>query len=324
MRRYRYFLLLLLATMVAPMRTAFSAEKITVALPSKAFQFIIFPIARDRGYFSEEGIDVEIAFMQSAAGIQAMLADSAQFTGSGSSALIAVTKGNAPLKTVMAVNDKVLQWLMAPPQVSNIKELANKKIAVSGVASIATFMFKRVAPKFGLDAAKSVTFIAPGANNRVPALVSGAVDAALIGTEERYAAMDHGMKQLMFLGDHVKNSWGTIATTDQFVKDKPKVMAGFMRALVKALRVVHSDRKTAIATVVKFSGLKEELAGRMYDDLIGTFTKNGAVDAETQNNDLDIVRELVKVKKDVPIERAYDFSFVQNADKELTKANWKP
>jgi hypothetical protein len=42
-----------------------------------------------------------------------------------------------------------------------------------------------------------------------------------------------------------------------------------------------------------------------------------AVDAETQMNHLDIVRALVKVKKDVPIERVYDFSFAEEADQEL-------
>jgi hypothetical protein len=39
--------------------------------------------------------------------------------------------------------------------------------------------------------------------------------------------------------------------------------------------------------------------------VIGTFTTNGVVDEETQKNDLDIVREVLKVTKEVPIERAY-------------------
>jgi hypothetical protein len=40
--------------------------------------------------------------------------------------------------------------------------------------------------------------------------------------------------------------------------------------------------------------------------------------------DLDIVRESSKVTKEVPIERAYDFSFAKKADSELTQAGWKP
>ena len=66
------------------------------------------------------------------------------------------------------------------------------------------------------------------------------------------------------------------------------------------------------------------MAARTYDGMIGTFTANGVVDEETQKNDLAIVRDVLKVTKEVPIERAYDFSFAKKADTELTQAGWKP
>jgi NitT/TauT family transport system substrate-binding protein len=305
-------------------KPAFSLEKINVTLPSKSFQFIIFPIAKERGYMKEEGIDLNIVVMASTTGLQAVLAGEMDFTGSGSSALVAVTKGNAPLKTVLAVNDQVLQWLMARSQYGSLKELKNKKIAVTGVASVATFMLKKVAPKYGVDANKDLTFLALPPGQRLAALASGTVDAGLLSSEERFSALDQGMKEIMYLGKEVKNSWGTVATNDQFIKEKPKLMHGFMRALLKALRLVKQNREVAIDAIVKFSELKRELAARTYDDIIGTFTTNGVVDEETQKNDLDIVREVVKVTREVPIERAYDFSFAKKADEELTKAGWRP
>lgn len=307
-----------------PAKTVFSLEDIMVALPSKSFQFVIFPLAQERGYMKEEGIDLKIAVIRSTVGIQAVLSGEAQFTGSGSSALVAVTKGNAPLRTVLAVNDQVLQWLMVRPQYNSLEDLKNKKVAVSSVAAISTFMLKKIAPKYGLNANKELTFLAMGSSHRLAALLSGTVDAGLLGTEDRYAAMDQGMKQLMYLGKEVKNSWGTVATSERFINEKPELMAGVMRALLKALRLVKQDRNTAVKAIVEFSGLKQALAERTYDDIIGTFTTNGVVDEETQRNDLDIVAEIVKSKKKVPIERAYNFSFAAKADAELTKAGWKP
>jgi ABC-type nitrate/sulfonate/bicarbonate transport system substrate-binding protein len=315
---------LAVGSLLVPAGIALSLETITVALPSKSFQFVIFPLAQERGYMKEEGIDLKIAVMGSTIGIQAVLSGDAQFTGSGSSALVAVTKGDAPLRTVLAVNDRVLQWLMARPEYKSLEDLKNKKIAVSSVAAISTFMFKKVAPKYGLDANKEVTFLAMGASNRLASLLSGAVAAGMVGTEDRYAALDKGMKELMYLGKEVKNSWGTVAVSEVFINDKPKLMAGFMRALLKALRVVKQERETTIDAIATFSGIKKELAARTYDEIIGTFTANGIVDEETQRNDLDIVREIVKAKKEVPIERAYDFSFAAQADKELTRAGWRP
>jgi len=315
---------LLIALCLIRPQPAFALDKVNVTLPSKSFQFIIFPLAKERGYMKEEWIDLDIVVMASTPGLQAVLAGEMDFTGSGSSALVAVAQSNAPLKTVLAVNDQVLQWLMVRPQYSSFKDLKNKKVAVTGVAAVATFMLKKVAAKYGLDPNKDLTFLALPPGQRLAGLQSGVVDAGLLSSEERFAALDQGMKEILNLGKEVKNSWGTIATNDQLIKTKPKLMHGVMRALVKALRLVKQNREVAMGAMMKFSELDRELAARTYDGMIGTFTSNGIVDEETQQNDLDIVREVLKITKDVPIERAYDFSFAKKADAELTQAGWKP
>jgi ABC-type nitrate/sulfonate/bicarbonate transport system substrate-binding protein len=306
-----------------PAGAALALETITVALTSKAFQYVPVVIAQERGYMKEEGIDLKLAFMQNAPGLQALTANQVQFSGSGSSALVAISKGGAPLKTILAINDQVLQWVMVGPNITSLKDLKDKKVATTGVASIAAFMLRNILVKYGMDS-KDVVLIDPGPVNRVPSLLSGAVDAAIVSPEERYATLDQGMKDLMFIGKEVKNSWGTFATSDRFIKEQPKLMAGFARAVLKGLRIVRQDREGTIASVAKFSELDKTLATRMYDDLIGTFTKGGYVDEETQRNDLAIVKLVAEVNEVVPPQRAYDFSFVRQAEQQLNKQGWKP
>jgi len=310
------------ASLLIPTQRLFGDE-ITVALTSKAFQYVPLVIAQERGYMQEEGIDLKLAFMQNAPGLQALTANQVQFSGSGSSALVAISKGGAPLKTILAINDQVLQWVMVRPNITSLKDLKGKKVATTGVASIAAFMLRNILVKYGMDS-KDVVLIDPGPVNRVPSLLSGAVDAAIVSPEERYATLDQGMKDLMFIGKEVKNSWGTFATSDRFIKEQPKLMAGFARAVLKGLRVVRQDREGTIASVSKFSELDKTLATRMYDDLIGTFTKGGYVDEETQRNDLAIVKLVAEVNEIVPPQRAYDFSFVRQAEQQLNKQGWKP
>ena len=306
-----------------PAGAALALETITVALTSKAFQYVPVVIAQERGYMKEEGIDLKLAFMQNAPGLQALTANHVQFSGSGSSALVAISKGGAPLKTILAINDQVLQWVMVRPNITSLKDLKDKKVATTGVASIAAFMLRNILIKYGMDS-KDVVLIDPGPVNRVPSLLSGAVDAAIVSPEERYATLDQGMKDLMFIGKEVKNSWGTFATSDRFIKEQPKLMAGFARAVLKGLRIVRQDREGTIASVAKFSELDKTLVTRMYDDLIGTFTKGGYVDEETQRNDLAIVKLVAEVNEVVPPQRAYDFSFVRQAEQQLNKQGWKP
>src|SRR5258706_13506041 len=190
---------------------------------------------------------------------------------------------------------------MYRPDNGSFKELKNKKSAVTGVAAVATFMLKKVAPKYGLDANKDLTFLALPPGQRLAALQTGVVDAGLLSSEERFAALAQGMKEILYLGKELKNSWGTIATNDQFIKTKPKLMQGFTRALLTALRPVRHNREVAMDAMIKFSELDRELAARTYDSMIGTFTNNGVLEEETQKNDLDIVSEVLKVTKEIPI-----------------------
>src|SRR5262245_15362112 len=83
---------LLIGVLLLPGKFAFALDQINVTLPSKSFQFIIFPLARERGYMKDEGIDLNVVVMASTPGLQAVLAGEMDFTGSGSSALVAVTQ----------------------------------------------------------------------------------------------------------------------------------------------------------------------------------------------------------------------------------------
>ena len=112
-------LLSFLAPVFSATAPALALDTVTAALTSKAFQYVPLVIAQERGYMKEEGLDLKLVFMQNAAGLQALIANQVQFSGSGSSALVAISKGNAPLKTVLAFNDQVLQWLVARPNIKS-------------------------------------------------------------------------------------------------------------------------------------------------------------------------------------------------------------
>jgi ABC-type nitrate/sulfonate/bicarbonate transport system substrate-binding protein len=301
-----------------------SLQVVNVAIPAKSFQMAIYPIAQQKGYMKEEGIDQRVIYIAPTTSIQAMLGGDAHFTGAGSSALVSIARANTPLKVVVATNDRVLQWLVARPEITHPKDLKGKKIATTGVAAIATFMLKQVLTKNGLDGNKDVNYLDVGQGNQLTALLGGAFDAAILSVEQRYIALDKGMKEMFFFGNEVKNSWGTLATTDKLIKENPKMVGGFVRATLKALRYMRQDKEGTVSALLKFSGVSRQQAARLYDDLIGTFTRNGAVDDETQKNDLTIIRQVVNANENVPNAKAYDFSFALEADQQLTKAGWKP
>ena len=301
-----------------------SLQAVNMAIPSKSFQMVIYPLAQQKGYMREEGLDMRVIFIAPTTSIQAMLGGDVHFTGAGSSALVSVARGNVPLKVVAATNDRVLQWLVTKPDITSPKELKGKKIATTGVAAIATFMLKQVLTKHGLDGNKDVTYLDVGQGNQLSALLGGGLDAAILSVEQRYVGLDKGMREMFFMGNEVKNSWGTLATTDKLIKENPKMVGGFVRATLKALRYLRQDKEGTISAMTKFAGVSRQQATRVYEDIIGTFTRNGAVDEETQRNDLQIIRQVVNANDTIPNAKGYDFSFALEADQQLNKMGWKP
>lgn len=326
LQSYRWLALLAVFLLLAGANRAVYAQSqvINMAVPAKSFQMVIYPIAQAKGYMKDEGLDERVIFVAPTTSIQAMLGGDVHFTGAGSSALVSIARGNTPLKVVIATNDRVLQWLVTRPEIKNPKDLKGKKIATTGVAAIATFMLKQILTKHGLDGNKDVNYLDVGQGNQLTALLGGGFEAAVLSVEQRYVALDKGMHEMFFMGNEVKNSWGTLATSDKLIKENPKMVAGFVRATLKALRYVRQDREGTVAALLKFSGVSRQQASRLYDDLIGTFTRNGAVDEETQRNDLDIIRQVVNANETIQNSRAYDFSFALEADQQLNKAGWKP
>jgi len=80
--RGAFFVSLLMCCFVTP-APATALETISVALTSKALQYVFLPIAQDHGYMKEEGIDLKIVYMQNAPGLQALTAGNVQFSGFG-------------------------------------------------------------------------------------------------------------------------------------------------------------------------------------------------------------------------------------------------
>jgi len=297
---------------------------VNMAVPARSFQMVIYPIAQQKGYMKEEGLDERVIFVAPTTSIQAMLGGDVQFTGAGSSALVSVARGNTPLKVVVATNDRVLQWLVTKPEITKATDLKGKRIATTGVGALATFMVRQVLTKHGLDGNKDLNYLDVGQGNQLAALLGGGFDAAVLSVEQRYVALDKGMRELFFLGNEVKNSWGTLATTDKLVKENPKMVAGFVRATLKALRYIRQDKEGTIAEMLKFANVTRQQATRVYDDIIGTFTRSGSVDEETQRNDLNIIRQVTNGTETLANARGYDFSFALDADQQLNKAGWKP
>ena len=100
---------------------------------------------------------------------------------------------------------------------------------------------------FGLEPGRDVAVV-PLRGNRVAALESGAVDAALLGVPENIIAVDKGYNELLFLGDIVNFPQNGFSASVKKIQENPEEVYGMVRATLRGL-MFSSDNRNRNETI---------------------------------------------------------------------------
>ena len=220
-----------------------------------------FFMAQDKGYFKAEGLDVEIDQGEGSAASIPKVASGAYQAGFGDlNAVIdfsARRPADAPVAVFMIYNTPPFTIVVKQDSpIRSPKDLEGR--TVGGPANDAALrLFPAFARLAGVDASKvSISNMAP--NLREQMLMRGQVDAVFgFVTTVSFSARAMGLdptKELRFIryGEHGMDLYSNaVFFSRNFVKDNPKAVQGFLRALNRAVRDVLADPDAAIETVLK-------------------------------------------------------------------------
>lgn len=220
-----------------------------------------FFMAQDKGYFKAEGLDVEIDQGEGSAASIPKVASGAYQAGFGDlNAVIdfsARRPADAPLAVFMIYNTPPFTIVVKQDSpIRSPKDLEGR--TVGGPANDAALrLFPAFARLAGVDASKvSISNMAP--NLREQMLMRGQVDAVFgFVTTVSFSAKAMGLdptKELRFIryGEHGMDLYSNAVFFSRgFVKDNPKAVQGFLRALNRAMRDVIADPDAAIEAVLK-------------------------------------------------------------------------
>jgi NitT/TauT family transport system substrate-binding protein len=181
-RRALFFLSIVSVVVVSAKMNIFAAERsskptpVRIATVSRSTLDLPFFVARDRGFFREEGLEVEIILMRSNLTLQAMVARSIDFGTATGAAVNAIVNG-ADVRVVLAMSDKPLFDLIAHPSITRVQQLRGKKIGVGGIGSLSEIIIRQVLSANQIPP-DQVNFLQLGQNSLTyAALKSGLIDA---------------------------------------------------------------------------------------------------------------------------------------------------
>jgi len=301
-------LLLCLLTAVALAQDGRSVVKLHI--PGYSPNSLPFQIAEDQGFYKEQGITVETLRMKTGAGVQAMLAGSADVTQIlGLTLRGAISKG-APVKIVMVFNDRPLYRLLAKKTINRIAELKTKIIASTTPGASNDVLLKRVLEKHGLNPLKDLTVVYIGESTTLfQALVRGSVDAAVLNPPYNLLAKEAGFHDLAEFSDEVGALQGGVSMNEKFLKGRPEVARGFIRATWRGLNFFRTNRAGTLPIISKYMKVDRDMAQKIYDGSVDSLTNAGFVSEDFQRKVLEF--EFGRAD-DAMLQKAFDFSVVKS------------
>ena len=143
------FLVASLSLMPGVTKSAFSAERpgkpipVRVGIVSRSTLDMPFLVARERGFFREEGLEAELIFMRASLTVQAMLAGSIDFGTATGTAVSAAVNG-ADVRVVLAMSDTPSFDLIVQPGITSVQQLRGKKIGVAGIGGLTEILARQI------------------------------------------------------------------------------------------------------------------------------------------------------------------------------------
>jgi NitT/TauT family transport system substrate-binding protein len=307
---------------------AFALDHVKISYVVPTVNYGALFVAADKGYFAQEGLEVEIVQAGGGVATPALIAGDLQFSGSPSVALSADMKG-AKLKAIFVGSDQSGFQLWVQPDIKKLEDLKDKQIGIISRGDTTEIGMRYILAKRNLPADfLSYTPMGPGIA-RVAALQSGSFPGALIDTSQ-VAEMKQAQKMgklhlLIDLNKEVHMVFGGYATSDALINSNRSLVQRTVRALMKGLAVVRGDRASTVASLVKH-GASQEAAEQNYTDFADTMSPTAVTTDEDQALELKVRAQMLGIDPASlpPPATFFDFSFVKQAAAELKKENWRP
>jgi len=301
------------------------ARTVNVAVPTLSMVVIAFTAAKEKGYYQEEGLDVNLVVMRDTLGISALIggnADFASMSGAGFTAIL----GGMPLRFVFSSFFRPMFWLYAKPEFQDIKALKGKRIGVTGLGSGPDNLLRETLKRNGMEGGRDATILALGLPSTVAtALRAGTVDAGTISPPFNFMVKEAGFRELVsYLKEDFVELQGSILVNDKLFQSDPALVEKFVRGTLKGLRFARENKAATIAILLRYMKLKEDLAGQYYDQVRPIMTVDGTVSVELQKKYLEQALKVLAPKESPAVERIYNYSLARKINAELDAAGWKP
>lgn len=257
---------------VAPSAFAQGKTKFTYYFTPSSNVAPVF-LAKEKGYFDEVGLDVELA--QTPTGVRTVELLHLGQIQAGNVAAIVIINGIAKGLKVVAIQDNGGYDARNPQQallvkkdapINTIADLRGKRVAVNAFGAHGhVVMLAEVLPTAKLKK-EDVRFVEMSWPQMIPSLISGAIDVGLVWEPfVTTAPVDirnmSSLKETMPKGEYPQVGYASaiIAMNAEYVQKNPKIVAAWHQAYMKGLKHFRDNVEDGHAATAKYLKVSVEV-----------------------------------------------------------------
>jgi NitT/TauT family transport system substrate-binding protein len=282
-------------------------ERLVIALPVVTGVFVPHVLARDKGFFREEGFEVEFPVMRTNLVVTALSSGEADYNSMIGPSIPPILSGQ-PHRVIAGVVVKSTRQLMAVPEIQSMEQLRGKAIAVSTIGGGPYNSGLLAVEAFGMDPQRDVTWLALGGTaERLAAMQQGGAQASIFSGPDILRARSLGFHTILNLDQVAPLPESGLTTSLARIENDRDQVKRVLRALVRALQYVKADRDGSLPTFMDFLSASREEAEAFYDSVVWAFSDDGTVPERTLRYAIDAEKKQLNITEEVPFARVADF-----------------
>ena len=250
-------------------------------------------VAKEAGYFDEQGLDVTLSLVHAGAPILAALSSQdvpIAFAG-GQEIVNAIMKGS-DLEIVAGFADKLTDSIYSAPSITKPEQMKGGAVGVTGFGAISQVAGEIGLEKLGLRG--QVKFIATGGPPAtLAAIQTGKVQAGVFSPPQTFKASDEGLHLLIDVADvdtHVQTT--VVATSHAYAKAHPDVVLRYVRAAIEGAHRAVTDKQAGSAALAKYSNISDPtIVSKTWDYFKDKIGHDGVPSVQGIQGDINIAEE---------------------------------
>ena len=298
---------------------ASGSQKLKITYASLTGAYAPFWIAVEEGLGRKYGLDLEAIYAGRTNANLILASGETQYSaGAGFGTVQFYALGEKDRVIIASFANTTGFSIYSKPPITKSADLRGKVIGTGRPGIVRDTLLRYVLKnRLSLDPTRDVKIVPLGEPpNILPALEKGVVDAAILGTPERWMARKMGFRELLDFDElGIQVPYTGVTTLKATVKKSPDTTVKLVATLTDAIQVFKTDKEKSLLVMKKYlRGASDEILGETYGYFSSRTQKFPYPSFEAIKTALDILSDQSPKAKSIDPHEVADLSFVKQVE----------